>query len=238
MHRLSKASSLLLCGRVLMLLAHVLPLTERSGVNDKGKFNTATADIPYSTELEGAEAERLKAEGGDAAAFKLKSTDEKLDGQMEVSFALYKTFWGLQKVLHDPTPLIMGTDSVEEFVQSVSRVNLCVCVSFHTHTHSHTHTYMHAYIHTYIHTYVALTQVLEHLATYSLEAEADDIETQDPETVTQKPNGHVPGGVGAGAGGVAAERHFDFPGFLTGTKKKILKSRCCCCLMWEIALGH
>ena len=153
MHRLSKASSLLLCGRVLMLLAHVLPLTERSGVNDKGKFNTATADIPYSTELEGAEAERLNAEGGDAAAFKLKSTDEKLDGQMEVSFALYKTFWGLQKVLHDPTPLIMGTDSVEEFFQSVSRVNLCVYVTFtHAHTLTHAYTCMHACMHACIRT--------------------------------------------------------------------------------------
>lgn len=35
MQRLSKSSSLLLCGRVLMLLAHVLPLTEKSGVNLK-----------------------------------------------------------------------------------------------------------------------------------------------------------------------------------------------------------
>ena len=178
MHRLSKSSSLLLCGRVLMLLAHVLPLTERSGVNDKGKFNMATADIPYSTELEGEEAERLAAEGSDAAAFKLKSTDEKLDGQMEVSFALYKTFWGLQKVLHDPNPLIMGIGSLEEFVKSIS-------------------------------------QVLQHLATYSLEAEADDIDPlQDAATGAPQPNGHVPGA----AKGGGAERHFDFPGFLTDTK--------------------
>ena len=35
--------------------------------NTQGEFNRATADIPYSTELEGDEAERLAAEGGDAA---------------------------------------------------------------------------------------------------------------------------------------------------------------------------
>lgn len=122
MQRLSKSSSLLLCGRVLMLLAHVLPLTEKSGVNLKGEFNMATADIPYSTELEGEEKERLAAEGGDAATFKLKSTDEKLDGQMEVSFTLYKTFWGLQKSLHDPNPLIMGTESMEEVIRSMGVV--------------------------------------------------------------------------------------------------------------------
>ena len=122
MQRLSKSSSLLLCGRVLMLLAHVLPLTEKSGVNLKGEFNMATADIPYSTELEGEEKDRLAAEGGDAAAFKLKSTDEKLDGQMEVSFTLYKTFWGLQKSLHDPNPLIVGTQSMEEATSSMGAV--------------------------------------------------------------------------------------------------------------------
>ena len=122
MQRLSKSSSLLLCGRVLMLLAHVLPLTEKSGVNLKGEFNMATADIPYSTELEGEEKERLAAEGGDAATFKLKSTDEKLDGQMEVSFTLYKTFWGLQKSLHDPNTLIMGTESMEDMTSAMSVV--------------------------------------------------------------------------------------------------------------------
>ena len=102
MQRLSKSSSLLLCGRVLMLLAQVLPLTEKSGVNQKGEFNKATGEIAFTTELQGEEAERLAAEGGDATRFKLKSTDEKLDGQMEVSFTLYKTFWGLQKSLHGP----------------------------------------------------------------------------------------------------------------------------------------
>ena len=122
MQRLSKASSLLLCGRVLMLLAQVIPLTEKSSVNLKGEFNKATGDIPYSVELEGEEAARLASEGGDVAAFKLKSTDEKLDGQMEVSFGLYKTFWGLQKSLHDPLSLINGSESVEEVVSAVGLV--------------------------------------------------------------------------------------------------------------------
>ena len=81
-----------------------------------------------------------------------------------------------------------------------------------------------------MHTYLALSQVLEHLATYSLEAEADDMDSQDPETGAQKPNGHVPGGVGAGAGVGAAERHFDFPGFLTGTHQK--KSSAKSALLW------
>ena len=156
MQRLSKSSNLLLCGRVLMLLAHVLPLTEKSGVNLKGEFNRATAEIPYSTELEGEEAERLAAEGGDEASFKLKSTDEKLDGQMEVSFALYKAFWGLQKSLHNPAPLINGTESVDGLVQSVG-------------------------------------MVLDHLSSYVLDAEADDLDA-------------------------AADPEFHFPGFLTDTK--------------------
>eukprot|EP00286_Rhodomonas_abbreviata_P025419 CAMPEP_0181299002 /NCGR_PEP_ID=MMETSP1101-20121128/6097_1 /TAXON_ID=46948 /ORGANISM="Rhodomonas abbreviata, Strain Caron Lab Isolate" /LENGTH=573 /DNA_ID=CAMNT_0023404089 /DNA_START=166 /DNA_END=1884 /DNA_ORIENTATION=- len=103
--RLSKSCDLLLCGRVLMFLAHVLPLSERSGVNLKGEFNKANV-TEFEESLDPSEADRLESEGGDEREFKLKSTDEKLDGQMEVSFFLYKTFWGLQKFLHDPATLL------------------------------------------------------------------------------------------------------------------------------------
>ncbi|KAJ1484364.1 THO complex subunit 1 transcription elongation factor-domain-containing protein [Baffinella frigidus] len=82
MQRLSKSSELLLCGRVLMFLAHILPLAEKSGVNLKGDFNKANV-TEYEEELAGEEEERLAAEGGNAKEFKLRSTDEKLDGQME-----------------------------------------------------------------------------------------------------------------------------------------------------------
>ena len=49
MLRLSKSSELLLCGRVLMFLAHILPLAEKSGVNLKGDFNKV--GTPFSLHL-------------------------------------------------------------------------------------------------------------------------------------------------------------------------------------------
>jgi hypothetical protein len=104
LQRLSKSSDLLLCGRILMFLANVLPLSERSGVNLKGEFNKNTTD--YEEELGGEEAERMETEGSGESEFKLQSLDEKLEGQLEVSFNMYKTFWGLQKWLHSP-PLLL-----------------------------------------------------------------------------------------------------------------------------------
>ena len=132
MQRLSKSSDLLLCGRVLMFLAHVLPLAERSGVNVKGDFNAGNV-TEYEEELLGEEADRLAAEGVDAKEFKLKSTDEKLDGQMEVSYFLYKTFWGLQRFLHDPLATLQGGGSaIEELTSGMGSV----LDSFASYTHS------------------------------------------------------------------------------------------------------
>mmetsp|Transcript_10760 Transcript_10760/g.25763 ORF Transcript_10760/g.25763 Transcript_10760/m.25763 type:complete len:588 (+) Transcript_10760:287-2050(+) len=123
MQRLSKSSNLLLCGRVLMFLAHVLPLSEKSGVNLKGEFNKANV-TEFEEALEGGEKERLAEQGGRDEDFMLKSTDEKLDGQMEVSFHLYKTFWGLQRYLHDPSVLLSDKSNthIDEMSKSLSLV--------------------------------------------------------------------------------------------------------------------
>ena len=83
MQRLSKSTDLLLCGRVLMFLSHVLPLSEKSGVNLKGEYNKGNV-TEYQEMLDREEAERMQAEGATEKTFKLRSTDEKLDGQMEV----------------------------------------------------------------------------------------------------------------------------------------------------------
>ena len=121
MQRLSKSTDLLLCGRVLMFLSHVLPLSERSGVNLKGEFNKGSI-AEYEETLQGEEAERMLAEGSNEKSFKLRSTDEKLDGQMEVSFHLYKTFWGLQKHLHDPSQLLTTPGTVDTVLSGINSV--------------------------------------------------------------------------------------------------------------------
>lgn len=50
--------------------------------------------------------QRMTDLGVDDKAFKLQSLDDKLEGQLEVSYNLYKTFWGLQKFLHEPLLLL------------------------------------------------------------------------------------------------------------------------------------
>lgn len=122
LQRLSKSSDLLLCGRVLMFLANVLPLSERSGVNLKGEFNKNTTE--FEEELGGDEAERMETEGGGEKEFKLQSLDEKLEGQLEVSFNMYKTFWGLQKWLHNPLLLLTAPQAPHNLEAVVSGMGI------------------------------------------------------------------------------------------------------------------
>lgn len=74
LRRLSKANNVVLCGRILMFLAHFFPLSERSAVNIKGVFNTSN---------------------------ETKYEKDASDG-VSVDFNFYKTFWSLQE--HFSTP--------------------------------------------------------------------------------------------------------------------------------------
>ncbi|KAK9827255.1 hypothetical protein WJX81_004028 [Elliptochloris bilobata] len=79
LRRLSKASAASLCGRILVFLATIMPLDERSGVNLTGVFNTAHStpveDVPEGT------------------------TDS--NGQ-PVDAKLYRALWGLQDAFRHP----------------------------------------------------------------------------------------------------------------------------------------
>lgn len=74
--RLSKSNDTVFRGRILMFLATVLSISDRSGVGLRGQFNT---DNVTDYDEEGAE---IADAGGDAA----------------VDMQFYKTFWGLQKL--------------------------------------------------------------------------------------------------------------------------------------------
>jgi len=51
LRRLSKAKNTVFCGRILMLLSSVFPLTERSGVNLRGEINTENITHIESSEV-------------------------------------------------------------------------------------------------------------------------------------------------------------------------------------------
>ncbi|XP_024521962.1 THO complex subunit 1 [Selaginella moellendorffii] len=78
LRRLSKANDVVFCGRILMFLAHVFPLYERSAVNIKGVFNTSN-ETNYEKDQ---------------------------PDDVPIDFNFYKTFWGLQEHFSNPAALI------------------------------------------------------------------------------------------------------------------------------------
>ena len=90
--RLSKSKNTNFCGRILMYMAYVLPLSERSGVNLKGVF--ATTDLALDDEADPADA--IDPPAGTAAAA------PKAGGSGAVDFSFYAAFWGLQKAFFQP----------------------------------------------------------------------------------------------------------------------------------------
>ncbi|KAL5721536.1 suppressor of the transcriptional defect of hpr1 by overexpression [Ranunculus cassubicifolius] len=74
LRRLSKATDVVFCGRILMFLAHFFPLSERSALNIKGVFN-----ISNETKYE-----------KDAPV------------GIPIDFNFYKTFWSLQEHFRNP----------------------------------------------------------------------------------------------------------------------------------------
>ena len=86
--RLSKTQNTVLCGRVLMLLSHMYPLGERSGVNLLGSFNTSNG-----TALD------------EAAAGAEAVTDR--EGE-RVNTKLYRDVWGLQEYFCKPSLVLAG----------------------------------------------------------------------------------------------------------------------------------
>ncbi|CAM8880232.1 unnamed protein product [Rhodiola kirilowii] len=91
LRRLSKANDVVLCGRILMFLAHFFPLSERSAVNIKGVFNTSN---------------------------ETKYEKEAPDG-ISIDFNFYKTFWSLQEYFCNPPTLTNAPLKWQKFTSSL-----------------------------------------------------------------------------------------------------------------------
>lgn len=91
LRRLSKASDVVFCGRILMFLAHFFPLSERSAVNIKGVFNTSN---------------------------ETKYEKEPPDG-FSIDFNFYKTFWSLQEFFCNPASLALASTKWQKFTSSL-----------------------------------------------------------------------------------------------------------------------
>ncbi|TPX59750.1 hypothetical protein SpCBS45565_g07665 [Spizellomyces sp. 'palustris'] len=100
LRRLSKTKNTVTSGRILMFMANVYPLTERSGVNLRGEFN-----IKNETHYEG---EDIKDPMDIDEADALNSNDE----------SLYRIFWHLQHFFANPS-LLWQTANFNRFQKGI-----------------------------------------------------------------------------------------------------------------------
>lgn len=95
LHRLSKSQDARLAGRVLLFLARLLPLMERSGVNLQGAFDAENA-TPVEEVEEGAE--------------------DSLGRPVDAAF--YRAFWALQAAFADPPSAVARWQEVRRGVRA------------------------------------------------------------------------------------------------------------------------
>ncbi|KAF9328985.1 hypothetical protein BGZ91_000749 [Linnemannia elongata] len=136
LRRLSKAKNTVLCGRILMLLSSVFPITERSGVNLKGEFNTDNVTLVESDDVvivpelastprsqkgddsrvPAGEAMDVDQETGSPA--KEQMEEDRPDEAARAQSRFYTDFWGLQTESASATTDAPTSESVTESAAS------------------------------------------------------------------------------------------------------------------------
>jgi THO complex subunit 1 len=96
--RLSKNQNAHFSGEIAIFLARAFPLTEKSGLNIRGTFNTDN-ETAYENDL--------------------PETDNRDEAALN---NLYKTFWSLQSFFSDPVQLTASPEKLAEFKNSVNEV--------------------------------------------------------------------------------------------------------------------
>ncbi|KAF8941544.1 THO complex subunit 1 transcription elongation factor-domain-containing protein [Dissophora ornata] len=133
LRRLSKTKNTKSCGRISMLLSSIFPITERSGVNLKGDFNTDNITLIESDDMTVVpdltpphprkedetrvpSAESMDVDEDSNAAPK----DEKKAGDsIKTELNFYAEFWGLQAFFCNPATLINSPKNIAKFQQGI-----------------------------------------------------------------------------------------------------------------------
>ena len=106
--RLCRSSQLVLAGRILMFLSSVFPLSEPSGLNKKGAFNTEnTTAFEAEEELSAAAAaSALHVPGESSMGDDCNDSDAVVDTsggtECSVDAAFYQTLWSSQRYFKEP----------------------------------------------------------------------------------------------------------------------------------------
>ncbi|KAH7694458.1 THO complex subunit 1, partial [Aphelenchoides avenae] len=101
--RLSRTVDTGFCGRILILLAKSLPLSEKSGLNLASQFNVAnTTSVEEEKKELGQDEPDADADENDMEVGEIR---ENKDAAIPVDYELYKKFWGLQHYFVNPNTL-------------------------------------------------------------------------------------------------------------------------------------
>lgn len=100
LRRLSKTQNAQFSGEIAIFLARAFPLTEKSGLNIRGSFNT----------------ENVTFYEGDGT---IELDNDAMDTEDDV---MYRKFWSLQKNFSNPVELITSPEALSEFKENVTEV--------------------------------------------------------------------------------------------------------------------
>ncbi|KAF9365007.1 hypothetical protein BGX34_011766 [Mortierella sp. NVP85] len=139
LRRLSKANNTMFRARILMFQSSLFPLTERSGVNLKGDFNTENVtlietddativpELAFSPQSEGENqvpnGETMDIDKEDlTTSNKDQPKDNELDDALrKASLTFYTEFWGLQAFFCNPATLINSVENITKFQKGIER---------------------------------------------------------------------------------------------------------------------
>jgi THO complex subunit 1 len=112
--RLSKTQDAQFSGQIAMFLARAFPISEKSGLNIRGTFNTE--NVTTYEELVGS----LDADGDED----VRDEDENASSQRaeeEANDVLYAKFWSIQSVFAEPT-LVFNQEKLDDFKGKITEV--------------------------------------------------------------------------------------------------------------------
>ena len=108
LRRLSSSQNTVFCGRIQLLLAHLFPLSEKSGLNLMSHFNienvtTYNKTITPSTTDSSRQAQAISDDGEDMEIEQNADDSDKLASERPVDYNLYQKLWLLQDFFRLPT---------------------------------------------------------------------------------------------------------------------------------------
>lgn len=115
LRRLSKNQNAQFSGEIAIFLARAFPLTEKSGLNIRGSFNTDNVTFYEGGETSAQEKEQ------DVLMEDKNSPSNTSKGLTEEQ-TLYRQFWSLQSVFSNPTQLTTSSEALAEFKTTLSEI--------------------------------------------------------------------------------------------------------------------